>query len=123
MVRIGGGEFPEIKERDYIGDGSYRVDNKVTKVREHSCRPSLAVTGHNNRAAAVGVSRAYYMLKAGHADVTLGSAACQYNGCQQLLHVLYTIRKSVILWRFTVKCSLLQLACITFVMCGARHIA
>ena len=32
MVRIGGGEFPEIKERDYIGDGSYRVDNKVTKV-------------------------------------------------------------------------------------------
>ena len=35
MVRIGGGEFPEIKERDYIGDGSYRVDNKVTKVCGH----------------------------------------------------------------------------------------
>jgi hypothetical protein len=33
MVRIGGGVFPEIKEKDYIGDGSYRVDNKVTKVR------------------------------------------------------------------------------------------
>lgn len=40
MVRIGGGEFPEIKERDYIGDGSYRVDNKVTKVRRHSCASS-----------------------------------------------------------------------------------
>lgn len=33
MVRIGGGVFPEIKEKDYIGDGSYRVDDKVTKVR------------------------------------------------------------------------------------------
>ena len=33
MVRIGGGVFPEIKEKDYIGEGAYRVDNKVTKVR------------------------------------------------------------------------------------------
>ncbi|KAK9810592.1 hypothetical protein WJX73_002972 [Symbiochloris irregularis] len=26
MVRIGGGVFPEIKERDYLGQGNYRVD-------------------------------------------------------------------------------------------------
>lgn len=32
MVRIGGGVFPEIKERDYIGEGAYRIDNKMTKV-------------------------------------------------------------------------------------------
>lgn len=39
MVRIGGGVFPEIKEKDYIGEGSYRVDDKVTKVR----RPSRVI--------------------------------------------------------------------------------
>ena len=33
MVRIGGGVFPEIKEGDYIGEGSYRIDSKMTKVR------------------------------------------------------------------------------------------
>lgn len=33
MVRIGGGVFPDIKEKDYIGEGSYRIDEKVTKVR------------------------------------------------------------------------------------------
>ena len=32
MVRIGGGVYPEIKEKDYIGEGSYRIDEKVTKV-------------------------------------------------------------------------------------------
>ncbi len=32
MVRIGGGVFPEIKEKDYIGEGSFRIDDKVTKV-------------------------------------------------------------------------------------------
>lgn len=33
MVRIGGGVFPEIKERDYLGaDGSYRIDDKAGKV-------------------------------------------------------------------------------------------
>lgn len=32
MVRIGGGVFPDIKEKDYIGEGSYRIDEKVTKV-------------------------------------------------------------------------------------------
>lgn len=32
MVRIGGGVYPDIKEKDYIGDGSYRIDEKVTKV-------------------------------------------------------------------------------------------
>ena len=33
MVRIGGGVFPEIKERDYLGNGNYRVDNQAGKVR------------------------------------------------------------------------------------------
>ena len=32
MVRIGGGVFPEIKERDYLGNGNYRVDNQAGKV-------------------------------------------------------------------------------------------
>ena len=32
MVRIGGGVFPEIKERDYLGQGSYRVDSQAGKV-------------------------------------------------------------------------------------------
>lgn len=36
MVRIGGGVFPEIKERDYIGDGQYRIDEKVTKAMSDS---------------------------------------------------------------------------------------
>jgi len=30
MVRIGGGEFPEIKERDFIGEGYYRIDEKAS---------------------------------------------------------------------------------------------
>ena len=32
MVRIGGGVFPEIKERDYLGNGNYRVDSQAGKV-------------------------------------------------------------------------------------------
>lgn len=32
MVRIGGGVFPEIKERDYLGQGNYRVDAQGGKV-------------------------------------------------------------------------------------------
>lgn len=32
MVRIGGGVFPDIKEKDYLGDGGYRVDDKAGKV-------------------------------------------------------------------------------------------
>ena len=32
MVRIGGGVFPEIKERDYLGAGNYRVDKDAGKV-------------------------------------------------------------------------------------------
>lgn len=33
MVRIGGGEFPEIKEKDYMGsDGQYKVDSTMSKV-------------------------------------------------------------------------------------------
>ena len=33
MVRIGGGVFPDIKEKDYLGEGGYRVDDKAGKVR------------------------------------------------------------------------------------------
>ena len=32
MVRIGGGVFPEIKEKDYLGNGNYRVDAEAGKV-------------------------------------------------------------------------------------------
>ena len=32
MVRIGGGVYPEIKERDYLGQGSYRIDGQASKV-------------------------------------------------------------------------------------------
>lgn len=32
MVRIGGGVYPEIKERDYLGNGNYRVDGEAGKV-------------------------------------------------------------------------------------------
>ena len=34
MVRIGGGVFPEIKEKDYLGEGQYRVDALAGKVPE-----------------------------------------------------------------------------------------
>ncbi|RID68750.1 hypothetical protein BRARA_C00889 [Brassica rapa] len=30
MVRIGGGEFPHIKEADYLRDGQYRIDSEAT---------------------------------------------------------------------------------------------
>jgi dolichyl-diphosphooligosaccharide--protein glycosyltransferase len=33
MVRIGGGVFPDIKEKDYLGEGGYRVDDKGGKAR------------------------------------------------------------------------------------------
>jgi hypothetical protein len=39
MVRIGGGVFPDIKEKDYLGEGGYRVDDKAGKV----CPPTDAV--------------------------------------------------------------------------------
>ena len=32
MVRIGGGVFPDIKEKDYLANGQYRIDGEVTKV-------------------------------------------------------------------------------------------
>lgn len=32
MVRIGGGVFPDIKEKDFLGEGGYRVDTKAGKV-------------------------------------------------------------------------------------------
>ncbi|EIE25593.1 STT3 subunit of Oligosaccharyl transferase [Coccomyxa subellipsoidea C-169] len=31
MVRIGGGVFPDIKEKDFLGEGGYRVDSKAGK--------------------------------------------------------------------------------------------
>ena len=39
MVRIGGGVFPDIKEKDYLGEGGYRVDDKAGKViwRSETC--------------------------------------------------------------------------------------
>ena len=33
MVRIGGGVFPDIKEKDFLGEGGYRVDDKGGKAR------------------------------------------------------------------------------------------
>ncbi len=32
MVRIGGGVFPDIKERDYLQQGNYRVDDQAPPV-------------------------------------------------------------------------------------------
>ena len=43
MVRIGGGVFPEIKERDYLGNGNYRVDAGAGKVRLQIYMPCLYV--------------------------------------------------------------------------------
>ena len=40
MVRIGGGVFPDIKEKDFLGEGGYRVDDKagkVTSMRTSAC--------------------------------------------------------------------------------------
>ena len=42
MVRIGGGVFPEIKEKDYLGQGNYRVDSQAGKVGSSQC-------GHRKR--------------------------------------------------------------------------
>ena len=36
MVRIGGGVFPDIREKDFLGEGGYRVDDKAGKVRLHT---------------------------------------------------------------------------------------
>ena len=41
MVRIGGGVFPEIKEKDYLGNGNYRVDGEAGKVGSPAGRLSL----------------------------------------------------------------------------------
>jgi dolichyl-diphosphooligosaccharide--protein glycosyltransferase len=59
MVRIGGGEFPEIKERDYIGDGSYRVDNKVTKTMSDSLMYRLTYYRFADASAAAIGQRGY----------------------------------------------------------------
>ncbi len=42
MVRIGGGVFPEIKEKDFLGEGGYRVDDKAGKARAPG---AAAITG------------------------------------------------------------------------------
>ena len=50
MVRIGGGVFPEIKEKDYLGEGQYRIDSKVTKVsgsdEAYSLCKMVLIAGH-----------------------------------------------------------------------------
>ena len=45
MVRIGGGVYPEIKEKDYLGGGQYRIDGQVTKVRNALQHPSDSFPG------------------------------------------------------------------------------
>ena len=42
MVRIGGGVFPDIKEKDYLGEGGYRVDAAAGKVQCSSWLAGLA---------------------------------------------------------------------------------
>ena len=39
MVRIGGGVFPDIKEKDFLGEGGYRVDDKAGKVLPLNPKP------------------------------------------------------------------------------------
>jgi len=45
MVRIGGGVFPDIKEKDYLGEGGYRVDDKAGKVKQCAKHNHLNFTG------------------------------------------------------------------------------
>jgi dolichyl-diphosphooligosaccharide--protein glycosyltransferase len=42
MVRIGGGVFPEIKERDYMGEGQYRVDASASSTMLNSLMYKLS---------------------------------------------------------------------------------
>ena len=48
MVRIGGGVFPDIKEKDYLAQGNYRVDDQAPPVTAASSAtlPQLCVTKH-----------------------------------------------------------------------------
>lgn len=39
MVRIGGGVFPDIKEKDYLAQGNYRVDDQAPPVRAQQVSP------------------------------------------------------------------------------------
>lgn len=42
MVRIGGGVFPHIKEEDYYGKGSYRIDGAASETMLNSLMYSLS---------------------------------------------------------------------------------
>ncbi|XP_050218003.1 dolichyl-diphosphooligosaccharide--protein glycosyltransferase subunit STT3A [Mercurialis annua] len=42
MVRIGGGEFPHIKESDYLRDGQYRIDSQATPTMLNSLMYKLS---------------------------------------------------------------------------------
>jgi len=42
MVRIGGGVFPEIKERDYTGEGQYRIDGAASSIMLNSLMYKLS---------------------------------------------------------------------------------
>jgi hypothetical protein len=78
MVRIGGGEFPEIKERDYIGDGSYRVDNKVTKVRRLSRGRNLPSLRVQPKRWASTHPRTYLLEHMQHPNMATFTPACQF---------------------------------------------
>lgn len=41
MVRIGGGVFPDIKEKDYLAQGNYRVDDQAPPVSRLRFYPLL----------------------------------------------------------------------------------
>ena len=51
MVRIGGGVFPDIKEKDYLANGQYRIDGEVTKVRTDVSRRPAACSRYHVSAA------------------------------------------------------------------------
>ena len=54
MVRIGGGVFPDIKEKDYLANGQYRIDGEVTKARTLTHASVCVMPCHHCQAAAQG---------------------------------------------------------------------
>jgi len=59
MVRIGGGVFPDIKEKDYIGEGSYRIDEKVTKTMSDSLMYRLTYYNYADASTVMTGQRGY----------------------------------------------------------------
>ena len=61
MVRIGGGVFPEIKEKDFLGEGGYRVDDKAGKARVPG---AAAITGLGLGSGPAAVGRTSWAMAA-----------------------------------------------------------